>query len=1116
MSKGRTYRRLKLPLINLGVFLFCFILLSFSSVAQVVIMPAQGNGDTTMSYAEVYDDGGSSAPYSSSCNASYTFHTVSSTGRYIIEVYSYLTHPQGNASLTINNGLQNNGSTICLFPGSAYGKYYSSENTVTIHFTADDDYPTDGFKIVLCEYDNAVPPIVHYGFIDSNTTYLYWFEEDTSVNWTLDYAVVCDYADPNTYFDTGTFSTVSLDTSYYVVSNIPVGCNVIYRVFSASTGPCTRYDIGTSGAYSEPQSCPCIIPTEFTYTSLQDSIVLTWTCDTVVEFWHIWCPFLSLDTTLPGNVFQLTIPYDFPCFTDLIYINGNCYSMCKYNYIMLPQGGCHQSVFVINRISTSGSTVTLSWIPVSDLNSKYLLYYRKNGQPQSSNIFVDTIPADVSTYTVGGLMPHTRYIFTIVVLCGGTVTSCESTSATINTTLDNCIDFIDFYDNENVHLTWGTYSNPMMYTVGGSGRHVAMLDTNEYDQNTGGALRCIPYGEEVSLRLGDDNVGARGETITFDYLVDSLDKDMLVLEYAVVLQNPNHNVANQPHFTMEILDGNGSIIDTNCCYADFFAAGDMGWNTVSGSNVIWKDWTTVGIDIAPYHGQNIKIRFTTKDCADGGHYGYAYLTIRCDSKRIDLVNLCDAYDSVRLRAPLGFEYQWTHGTDPTVISTNNEIVVPADSSTYHCHASFVGKPDCSFTINSVAILPVPVADMHYTIDTCSKIIHFFSDSYVSIDSAYMPYVKQTIDSLVWNIAGVVFYGDSVSFRVDSNGTYSVTLFCKLSDSFCGDSASRTVDVGFFHTSTISGPSAACYGDSVTLHADLYPADAFSLQWDDASTDSLRVISIYSDTIIYLYSDYGSCKDTLSHYVHVNRLFDDTTVIRTCLLSIDTMGFHAEQSGVYSILYQDINGCDSLVSLALTINPSYYDTTFAALCGESFNDAEFNEDSSGFYTHYYTTVWGCDSVYYLDFVRYQLFVDTVIEEIMYGDTYIGYGFEENTTGFYEKVHIDINGCDSIYRLDLKVVELWFPNAVTPNGDGINDVFEIVNLLDATLFDYNYILIYDRWGRLIYKKENIRSEEDFWDPNATRTPDGTYFYRFFARTLSHEINHKGVIEVLRKHE
>ena len=90
-------------------------------------------------------------------------------------------------------------------------------------------------------------------------------------------------------------------------------------------------------------------------------------------------------------------------------------------------------------------------------------------------------------------------------------------------------------------------------------------------------------------------------------------------------------------------------------------------------------------------------------------------------------------------------------------------------------------------------------------------------------------------------------------------------------------------------------------------------------------------------------------------------------------------------------------------------------------------------------------------------------------------------------------------------------LQFPNVVTPNGDGINDRFVIVNLLDGIGYPINQLDIYNRWGTRVYHMENISSDEDFWDPSDL--PAGTYFYRFSARGYSGNIEHNGAIEVIK---
>lgn len=60
--------------------------------------------------------------------------------------------------------------------------------------------------------------------------------------------------------------------------------------------------------------------------------------------------------------------------------------------------------------------------------------------------------------------------------------------------------------------------------------------------------------------------------------------------------------------------------------------------------------------------------------------------------------------------------------------------------------------------------------------------------------------------------------------------------------------------------------------------------------------------------------------------------------------------------------------------------------------------------------------------------------------------------------------------------------------SPNGDGINDYFTIVGL--SGLVD-NKLMVYNRWGNLVYKKENYQGN---WDGtwNGGILPDGTYFY------------------------
>lgn len=63
-------------------------------------------------------------------------------------------------------------------------------------------------------------------------------------------------------------------------------------------------------------------------------------------------------------------------------------------------------------------------------------------------------------------------------------------------------------------------------------------------------------------------------------------------------------------------------------------------------------------------------------------------------------------------------------------------------------------------------------------------------------------------------------------------------------------------------------------------------------------------------------------------------------------------------------------------------------------------------------------------------------------------------------------------------------LKIPNVFTPNGDGANDVFEILGL---PAFDKADLIIFNRWGNEVYKGDNYKNT---WDGNGLN--EGTYYY------------------------
>jgi gliding motility-associated-like protein/uncharacterized repeat protein (TIGR01451 family) len=76
-----------------------------------------------------------------------------------------------------------------------------------------------------------------------------------------------------------------------------------------------------------------------------------------------------------------------------------------------------------------------------------------------------------------------------------------------------------------------------------------------------------------------------------------------------------------------------------------------------------------------------------------------------------------------------------------------------------------------------------------------------------------------------------------------------------------------------------------------------------------------------------------------------------------------------------------------------------------------------------------------------------------------------------------------------------------NAFSPNGDGINDVFNIDNISDTDCYPENSVEIYNRWGVLVFETKNYNNQSNNFEgisrgrttiTQSSGLPAGTYFY------------------------
>ena len=106
------------------------------------------------------------------------------------------------------------------------------------------------------------------------------------------------------------------------------------------------------------------------------------------------------------------------------------------------------------------------------------------------------------------------------------------------------------------------------------------------------------------------------------------------------------------------------------------------------------------------------------------------------------------------------------------------------------------------------------------------------------------------------------------------------------------------------------------------------------------------------------------------------------------------------------------------------------------------------------------------------------------------------------------------------------DLVFPNVITPNGDGLNDVFAIenlntsINVEDPDKYRNNKLFIYDRWGKKVYEAHNydtfakggqVMRGSQFFDGSGLA--DGVYYYSFYYKGKAKTVNYNGSLTIIR---
>ena len=130
------------------------------------------------------------------------------------------------------------------------------------------------------------------------------------------------------------------------------------------------------------------------------------------------------------------------------------------------------------------------------------------------------------------------------------------------------------------------------------------------------------------------------------------------------------------------------------------------------------------------------------------------------------------------------------------------------------------------------------------------------------------------------------------------------------------------------------------------------------------------------------------------------------------------GMTLTSDGAYSVTIDKNDGCDSVVTLFLTVNPVYQTIITETICeGGSYNFFGQNYSQTGIYTHALQSVNGCDSIFTLNLIVNPASATNLSATAC--NSYVLNNTTYTQSGVYNQYLSNHYGCDSVVTLNLTI-------------------------------------------------------------------------------------------------
>jgi gliding motility-associated-like protein len=351
-------------------------------------------------------------------------------------------------------------------------------------------------------------------------------------------------------------------------------------------------------------------------------------------------------------------------------------------------------------------------------------------------------------------------------------------------------------------------------------------------------------------------------------------------------------------------------------------------------------------------------------------------------------------------------------------------------------------------------------------------------------------------------------GDYTVIVTDGLGCYQILIV----------NVGREGSIGVTVNATAASCAEATNGTATPLITGGIGPYSFSWSTTPPQFDSIAY-NIAPGTYNVTVTDQNGCKDTVAFVIGIIDTFnlEVTTTVTSCTAasngsatavatgnlgtlqyawsivpSPNTSSIYSLPAGIYSVTVTDIDGCVETKSFEIGSLPEIIvdiiEPVVKIYPGDTFKIL-IDINRTGDYTYLWTPATGLNEA----------------------DIPEPTARPNQTTTYTLLVTEQLSNCTGTDSIQIRVLNDYaVPNIFTPNGDGLNDLFEIA--IDNENIELVKFEIYNRWGDLIHKDISKPWDGTF---NGVKQPAGSYVYQAVLKRKKsgEEIVLKGDVTLLR---